>query len=386
MIAAPAYHSRMLREVLTLLLLGAAPLAAQETQEPWKDSFFPIIRYSGNDGVSLGLRYSWSQRAPYGSPYFNNGSVVGDLAYSVSGSVGASVRFKAPGIRRNWRFDLGLGAIKQARYEFYGVGENTTYEPDSVTDDNKYYYRVRRAQVQARAEASRRIAGRLWLTGMALWKTTQFTDLPGPSVFTDEFGSELKETDAIGRIGLAYDSRDNDYDTHRGALVEAGILRGSYNGGYGRWVVDGRGWVPFGEWQSTWISARVVAAARTDGELPLDAKLYVPVWEGQVRVLGGAESHRGFLDQRYVGRDLLFGNLAVNHDLMNAGLFAAGLSGFVDAGRVFEESDFRLTTEGMKVGGGGGVYLRFLQTGIYTFNFATGPDGFMFTLGNSWMF
>jgi hypothetical protein len=40
----------------------------------------------------------------------------------------------------------------------------------------------------------------------------------------------------------------------------------------------------------------------------------------------------------------------------------------------------------MKVGGGGGLYLRFLQTGIYTFNFGTGPDGFMFTLGNSWMF
>jgi len=76
----------------------------------------------------------------------------------------------------------------------------------------------------------------------------------------------------------------------------------------------------------------------------------------------------------------------VNHDIMNAGLFAAGVTGFIDAGRVFEESDFRLTTEEMKVGGGGGIYLRFLQTGIYTFNFATGPDGFMFTLGNSWMF
>lgn len=368
------------------LLLAAAPLTAQRDAEPWKDSFYPIIRYSGNDGVSLGLRYGWTKRSPYDAPYFNSGAIIGDLAYSLSGSYGASVRFKAPGLRKNWRFDLGAGAINQARYEFYGVGEETTYDPDSVTDAQQYYYRVRRNQVQFRGEASRRLAGRWWLSGMALWKHTRFTDLPGGSVFADEFGSEKVESDGIGRLSLVYDSRDNDYDTHRGLLLDAGITRGTFGGGYGRWVAEARGWLPFGEWNSTWISARVLAAARTDGELPLDAKLYVPVWEGQARVLGGAESHRGFLDQRFVGRDLLVSNLSVQHDIVNGGIFAAGVIGFMDAGRVFEESDFRLTTEGMKVGGGGGLYVRFLQTGIYTFNFASGPDGFMFTLGNSWMF
>jgi len=380
----------MLRRTLlaTLLLASPAALSAQdeEYREPWRDSFYPIVRYSGNDGTSIGLRYSWFKRAPFEAPYFQAAAITGDIAYSVSGSYGASVRFKAPGLRRNWRFDAGLGAIKQARYEFYGVGEATTYDPDSVTDASSYYYRVRRAQYQVRGEASRRITGRLWLTGMALYKHTAFTDLPGGSVFTDEFGSEKLETDAIGRIGLAYDTRDNDYDTHRGVLLEAGLLRGTFGGGYGRWVAEARGWLPFGIWESTWISARVLAAARTDGELPLDAKLYVPTWEGQARVLGGAESHRGFLDQRFVGRDLLVGNLAVQHDLVNGGIFAAGVLAFMDAGRVFEESDFKLTTEGMKVGGGGGLYLRLLQTGIYTFNFATGPDGFVFTLGNNWMF
>jgi hypothetical protein len=379
------------RTLLATLLLAAGtavPLAAQEegAPEPWRDSFYPIVRYSGNDGASIGIRYTWFKRAPYEAPYFQAAAITGDVAYSVSGSYGASVRFKAPGLRRNWRFDAGVGAIKQARYEFYGVGEETDYSPDSVTDARSYYYRVRRAQVQVRGEASRRITGRLWVTGMALWKRTNFTDLPGGSVFTDEFGSEKLETDAIGRIGLAWDSRDNDYDTHRGALLEAGLLRGTFGGGYGRWVAEARGWLPFGTWESTWVSARVLAAARTDGELPLDAKLYVPTWEGQARVLGGAESHRGFLDQRFVGRDLLVSNLAVHHDLVNGGIFAAGVIAFMDAGRVFEESDFTLTTEGMKVGGGGGLYLRLLQTGIYTFNFATGPDGFVFTLGNNWMF
>jgi len=151
-------------------------------------------------------------------------------------------------------------------------------------------------------------------------------------------------------------------------------------------VAEGRAWIPFGEWRSTWFSLRGVAAGAS-GDVPLDAKLYLPVFEGQVRVLGGAESHRGLLDQRYVGRDLLFGNLTLHHDLVNGGgLMAAGLIGFVDAGRVFENEKFSLTTKGMKVGGGAGLYLRLMQTGVYTFNFAEGQDGFVFTLGNSWMF
>jgi len=371
---------------LATALFAAAPLTAQQAAEPWKDSFYPIIRYSGNDGVSLGIRYAWTQRSRYEDPYFNSGAIVTDLAWSASGSLGASVRFKAPGLSRNWRFDVGLGAIKQNRYEFYGVGENTTYHADSVTDTQKYYYRVRRAQISARGEASRRLLGRLWLTGMAQWKTTKFSDLPGPSIFTTEFPKELNENDIIGRIGVVFDNRDNDYDTHRGMLLDAGLLRGTAGEGYGRWVFEGRGWIPFGEWNSTWISLRGVAAAQTDGVLPLDSKLYLPTWEGQVLVLGGAESHRGFLDQRYIGRDLLFANAAVNHDILNGGIFAFGATAFMDAGRVFEESKFKLSTEGMKVGGGGGLYLRFLQTGVYTFNFGTGPDGFIFTLGNSWMF
>jgi hypothetical protein len=53
---------------------------------------------------------------------------------------------------------------------------------------------------------------------------------------------------------------------------------------------------------------------------------------------------------------------------------------------VFEEESFRLTTEDMAVGGGGGVGLRILRSTIFTFNFAGGPDGFNFSLSNGWMF
>jgi hypothetical protein len=40
----------------------------------------------------------------------------------------------------------------------------------------------------------------------------------------------------------------------------------------------------------------------------------------------------------------------------------------------------------MKVGGGGGVALRFMRLSTFTFNFAGGPDGFNFTAGTGWSF
>lgn len=376
----------MIRPLLGAILLLAPPLSAQSADEPWRDSFYPIVRYSGNDGISAGLRFAYNKRAPWESPYFNAGSFTADLGVSASGSYGAQVRLRAPGLKPGWRFDVGASAVRQTRYEFYGVGEATPYFPDSITDDQQYIYKVRRSQLQARVEGSRRITGRLWATAMVQVKETEFSDLPGRSVFTDEFAATTSESDLITRIGVVYDARNNDYDTHQGVLLSAGLLKGTYGEGYDRWVAEARGWVPFGAWRGTWISARAVAAAAT-GDVPLDSRLYLPVWEGQARVLGGAESHRGLLDQRFIGRDHLFGNLTLHHDLFNAGgLMAGGLIAFVDAGRVFEESAFDLTTEGMEVGVGGGAYFRLMQTGIYTFNFANGPDGFVFTLGNNWMF
>jgi hypothetical protein len=87
------------------------------------------------------------------------------------------------------------------------------------------------------------------------------------------------------------------------------------------------------------------------------------------------------------GRHTLFGNLEVRHDLLAFGdLGAITLLGFVDAGRVFETENFKLTTNDLKVGGGGGVALRILRSSIFTFNLAGGPDGFNYSVGSGWMF
>ena len=77
----------------------------------------------------------------------------------------------------------------------------------------------------------------------------------------------------------------------------------------------------------------------------------------------------------------------MRHDLLALGdLGAITLLAFLDAGRVFEGEDFKLTTEDMKVGGGGGIGVRILRSSIFVFNYARGPDGGSFSVGSGWMF
>jgi hypothetical protein len=84
---------------------------------------------------------------------------------------------------------------------------------------------------------------------------------------------------------------------------------------------------------------------------------------------------------------VLFGGAEVRHDVLNLNdLGAITLLAFVDAGRVFDQNGFSLTTEGLHVGGGGGVALRVMRSSIFLFNFAGGPMGFNFTAGTGWSF
>ena len=195
---------------------------------------------------------------------------------------------------------------------------------------------------------------------------------------------DLTETDVSGRLALVYDTRDNEYNTHQGLLLEAGAQVGSGGDGYTRLYTILRGYLTVRE--GTVVAARL-AASGMGGTPTLDARYMIPGWEKEILVLGGQYSHRSLDNGRLAGRHTLFANLEVRHDLLAFGdLGAITLIGFADAGRVFEGENFRLTTKDMKVGGGGGVGLRILRSTIFTFNFAGGPDGFNFSVGSGWMF
>jgi outer membrane protein assembly factor BamA len=374
--------------LVLLGLLFTTQLVAQEEDDsgaPWRTSYFPYLSGGTNDGPVLNFRVRYWQAAEYEDRVTANAALDAEAGITVRGSRHAFVRFRAPQVAEGWRFDAMVKAAREVRFGYFGLGNETEYNNEAVTEAQPFLYRVRRTRYRGVAEVTRHIRGPLMVALMGDVEQARFTSLPGPSVFDADFDpDELKQNDVSGRLALVYDTRDNEYNTHQGLLLEAGTQIGSGGDGYTRLYTLLRAYVmPL---EGTVVAARI-GASGMGGTPSLDARYTIPGWEREVPVLGGEYSHRALDVGRLAGRHLLFGNLEVRHDLLAFGdLGAVTLLAFTDAGRVFEEESFRLTLDDLKVGGGGGVALRILRSSIFTFNFAGGPDGFNFSVGSGWMF
>jgi hypothetical protein len=369
-----------------LSLLATSALAAQdgERRSPWRLSYFPYLSGGANDGPVLSARMRYWQPADYEDRVTANAAL--DIAAGISpqGSRYAGVKFSGPQIWEGWRVLGVVAAERLARLGYFGLGNDTEKNDDLVDESDPFLYRVRRTRYKAVAEVTRALHGPLSVALQGDVEATRFTTLPGPSLFQTDFGEELEQDDVAGRLALIYDTRDIEYNTHQGLLLEAGVQHGSGGDGYTRLYGIFRGYLQVRE--GTVIAARI-AGAGTGGAPTLNARYMLPAWEKGLSVLGGESSHRALDTGRLAGKGTLFGNLEVRHDLLPFGdLGAVTLLAFVDAGRVFEEESWRLTTKDMKVGGGGGIGLRILRSTIFTFNFAGGPDGFNFEVGSGWMF
>ena len=369
-------------------LLWAAQLAAQEAEEPdpstpWRTSYFPYINGGTNDGPVFAFRVHHWQPAEYEDRVTANGALTADAGVTLRGSRHVAVKFRAPQLFNGWRLNLLTAATREVRFGYFGLGNDTEKNDDLVTPAQPFLYRVRRTRYLGQVEATRLIRGPLQVALLGNLENARFTALPQPSTFRNDFSTELDQTDASARVALVYDTRDNEFNTHQGLLLEAGAQVGSGGDGYTRLYTVLRGYVMPRE--GTVVAARVGASGMGGGPT-LDARFTIPGWEKEILVLGGQYSHRSFDTGRFAGRHVLFSNLEVRHDLLAFGdLGAITLLGFLDAGRVFEQ-DFKLTADDVKVGGGGGIGLRILRSTIFAFNFAGGPDGFNFSVGSGWMF
>jgi hypothetical protein len=363
-----------------VLPAGPEPPAAR-----WRTSWFPYLTGGANDSPLLIFHVRHWQPAEYEARTTYTAALNADAGIAPAGSRFVAASFKAPGRWDDWRVSALALAERQSRYGYFGLGNNTAYDRDAVGDDDPFLYRLRRTRYRASVEVTRRVRGPLRVAALADYTHAHFTSLPGPSVFANDVPSgELGQDDVSGRVALVYDTRDNEYNTHQGLLLEAGTQVGSGGDGYTRQYAILRGYLTVRE--GTVLAARI-AGSGMGGTPSLDARFALPGWEREVPVLGGEYSHRGLDYGRLTGRGTLFGNFEVRHDLLALGdLGAITLLAFLDVGRVFEGENFRLTTEDMKVGGGGGIGIRVLRSSIFVLNYGRGPDGGNWSAGSGWMF
>lgn len=378
---------RWMTAAALVLVLAPVALAAQEesSSAPWKDSFYPFFPSLGNNFPLIALHLEERKAADYFARTNYAGLFSLDLGQGFTGARMAVARFHAPLLKKDWRLNTVLGTTRETRLGYYGLGNDTRNDESLVTKRQPHYYQARRTRYFGNVEISRRIKGPLWIAGAGGVEHSNLGDLSDPSLFRTDFGtSNVTDTDVRGRVTLVLDARDNEFNTTKGIFAQASFGGGSGGDGYSRISADVRGYVPLRE--GTVFAARV-AGSGLSSKAPLNARYEMPVWEGEIPVLGGTNSNRGLGFQRLAGKGVLFANAELRHNLLDLGDFGAfTLFGFVDAGRVFEQEDFKLTTEDMKVGAGGGLAIRLLRFTIWTFNFAGGPDGFQFSAGSGWAF
>jgi hypothetical protein len=357
-------------------------LSEAEPKTPWRTSYLPYLTSDPNDGPVIAFRVHYFQPAEYDDRVTSSATFTSEAGVTLRGGRHVILRFRAPQLWKNWRLKALAAAGREVRFGYFRLGNGTMENKDLVTPAQPFLYRVRRARYGGQVDVTRRIRGPLQVALLGNVEWTRFTSLPLVSLFKSDFGPELRETDVSGRVALVYDTRDKEYNTHQGLLLEGGVQAGTGGSGYTRLYTVLRGYLSPRE--GTVIAARF-AASGISGRPTLNARFIIPAWEDQIQVLGGQYSHRSFDAGRFAGKGVMFGNFEVRHDLLAFGdLGAITLLGFVDAGRVFEGEKF--TTKDLKVGGGGGIGLRILRSTIFTLNLAGGPDGFNYSVGSGWMF
>lgn len=379
---------------LALALLGILP-AAVGAQEPWKDSYYPYVLKGPNDKTSLVFHYHYGQAADYEDRVPFNGSLSLEAGANADGSRFGMARFKAPRLVDGWRFQLETGYVRENRFGYFGLGNDAPEE--AAGPGQPYESRVGRSRFLARGDITRELVGPLSVNLGLAYVNADYRPLPGNSRFQNDhtlvppcLPTELcvstpvdaGSSDFTGRLALVLDTRDSEFLTTRGVLVEGGVLFGTGGEGYSGYYGIARGFVPL--WMGAVLGGRFMGRHLSD-ETTLDARYDVTSWERTTPVLGGPESHRSFIYGRYAGRDLILGNLELRQTILDLADFGAiGVTGFLDAGRVREGYDNE--SNDLRVGGGGGIFLRILRSTQLGFNFAGGPDGFLFSMGTGWNF
>jgi outer membrane protein assembly factor BamA len=351
---------------------------------PWRTSYFPGLQAGINEGPLPSFRFRYFQMADFDDRVTVRQRLSASAGFSFLGSWYGEANYVAPLLAKGWRLNAQVSARRDKRFGFAGLGNSAADNPNPSSTLEPFPDRVIRDRYRVRGEVTRRLAGNLHLAVAGEIETTKFTALDGASAFLADFGPSLKQTDASIRPAFVFDSRDVEYDTHDGVLLEAGSQFGTGGGGYNRIYAILRGY--YSPLKGTVLAGRM-AGSRMNMGTTLNARYELPAWDNTIDVLGGQESNRGLYYGAYAGRSVLFGNAEVRQEVADIrGIAQVMVVGFLDAGRVFERKTFTLTTSNLKVSSGVGVGFKILRSTIFIFNFAKGPNGFRFSASNGWMF
>jgi outer membrane protein assembly factor BamA len=314
-------------------------------------------------------------------PEPNFGRIALDVGGSTQGSHAIIVDAQAPAYWDGWRVGLTLTLARANRLGYFGQGNNTVYDRDSIGGPgHSYFYRVSRSNRSARLTVQRKIAGPVRVLVGGSLEHTAFRVLPGVNLYQRDSTGPFN--DRVARAGLILDTRDLEVDPHRGLFAE--VLVGS-----------GRGYTRTGGSVHAYVHplnrliiAGRLGAERITGTAPLAVQQTMETSEGPIVALGGARSLRGYYDTRFVGPGKILGGIEARYGLLwSPRIMEVKLFAFYDAGRVFGPGeDLRLTRRGLHSALGGGVALALLRNTLVLLEAGKGTEPAQVTFATTWSF
>lgn len=389
--------------VLFAAALGAVRAAPAQVPElplfgeRWTEVSYPKVLWTERDGFFVGLYYGQIRPMSYDDyddPERYHAAVSVDAQITSSGRKDLELAVRLPKLVPGWRFQTILTGFRHPRDPYFGLGNSTEYARDSARGERYRFYDADRRALQVRGEVQRRIAAGLRVLGGIHVESRRIVTPPGPSVLAQDQAAGLvptgglRETDAAWRFGLVFDTRDDEVAPSSGVKLELihGVADSNLLGdlSYTRTTAFAAGFVPLGD--ATVLAARVLGQ-RMGGSPSVGSYYLIEASDDPYEGLGGQDSHRALQDNRFLGRHKLLGSLDVRHHVVNVEtLLAVTLVGFVDAGRVFEGEAFRLTTGGLTVGGGVGLFLRWGRTGVLGSTWGWATDGIVWQVNTRWAY
>ena len=380
---------RRVGAALAIAALVPGNAGAQNAQREWLDQLYPYAYYSTIDGFWIAGRYGWYSPMGFSErPEPNFASIKFDAAASTQGSYLLSVDAAAPAYWDGWRLALTLTAARANRLGYYGQGNSSPYDADSVTAARPYFYKVGRTTQTARLTVQRRVAGPVRVLAGASLDHTDFRELPGESQFQRDRVAgtvgpgEVPFSDRVVRAGVIVDWRDQEIDPHRGVFVEALVGSGK---GYTRTTAAARVYLhPF---EKLMLAARL-AGERMTGSPPVGAQMTMESSDGPYVALGGYRSLRGYYDGRFVGPGKIVGGVEARYALLWAPrLLEVKLVAFYDFGRVFAAGEpVRLTGTGLHSSAGGEVAVALVRNTLFVLGVGKGTEGAQLLFGTTWSY
>jgi hypothetical protein len=344
----------------------AARPASNRMPTGWDVAGVPALNYDADEGFGYGAILELYNYGLGVQPY--RYTIQPTVFLTTEGRRDYTVFLDAPALLpAAWRLSAFAGSEQQLAQPFYGIGNDTPYDPKDERGANPYFYRFGRTRWRASTDLQHRVgrsSARLLVGGGFSRSTIDITPFDsGTTLLATSLGGRPPSPEQVGylRAGLVWDTRDREIGPRSGTWAELLAQRATRGLGgtedFTRWTGAVRQYVPV---TSRLTLAQRVVVQGVTGNASFDELSIIQTSFKQQEGLGGSSSIRGVPKDRYVGKALLLSNSelrwrATDFSVIGRQSFLA-FNAFADAGRVW--SDHIVVDQALRdlhVGYGGGA-------------------------------